>query len=131
MQQYGIGQEGNHFDPTMIQSVLNPENQQHFRDMFASIPTSVRPAVIDNFNHFLASSKVVYSHAIDSVFFTAGWLMVAALIIVFFLPEVELRKTDKPAFEEAGVMLEDELGNTNDSGMRQAASFTPNDDRKK
>ncbi|HEX8315672.1 MAG TPA: MFS transporter, partial [Flavisolibacter sp.] len=131
MQQYGIGQEGNHFDPTMIQSVLNPENQQHFRDMFASIPNNVRPTVIDNFNHFLASSKVVYSHAIDSVFFTAGWLMVAALIIVFFLPEVELRKTDKPAFEEAGIMLEDELGNADDSGRRQAASFAPNDGRKK
>ncbi|RYZ26169.1 MAG: DHA2 family efflux MFS transporter permease subunit [Chitinophagaceae bacterium] len=124
MQQFGIGQEGNHFDPTMIQSVLNPENQQHFRDMFASIPADLQPGVINNFNNFLASSKVVYSHAIDGVFFTAGCLMLAALLIVFFLPEVPLRKSDRPAAEKAGVLLEDELANTDeDSRMRQAASF--------
>jgi len=124
MQQFGIGQEGNHFDPTMIQSVLNPENQQHFRDMFASIPADLQPSVINNFNHFLASSKVVYSHAIDGVFFTAGCLMLAALVIVFFLPEVPLRKSDRPAAEKAGVLLEDELGNIDeDSNMRQAASY--------
>lgn len=124
MQQFGIGQEGNHFDPTMIQSVLNPENQQHFRDMFASIPADLQPSVINNFNHFLASSKVVYSDAIDGVFFTAGCLMLAALVIVFFLPEVPLRKSDRPVAEEAGVLLEDELANTDESASeRQAASY--------
>jgi hypothetical protein len=34
--------------------------------------------------------------------------------VVFFLPEIPLRKTERPAMEEAGIMLEDEFGNADD-----------------
>jgi len=119
MKSLGIGQTGDHFDPSMIQSVLNPDNQQHFRDMFSKIPAAQHPGIISSFNHFLASSKVVYSHAIDSVFFTAGCLMVVSLLVVIFLPEVALRKSDRPMVEDMGVILEDELANQ-DGDERQS-----------
>lgn len=115
MKQLGIGQGGDHFDASMIQSVLNPENQQHFREMFAKVPADLQPSVTNHFNHFLAAAKVVYSQAIDSVFFTAGCLTVAALLVVFFLPEIPLRKSERPVLEDVGVVLEDELAHEEDS----------------
>lgn len=113
MQSLTTGKGESHFDASMIQSVLNSESQQHLKALFANAPAADQPALINNFNRFLLTAKNVYSDAINSVFITAGCLMVVALIVVFFLPEVPLRKSDKPALEEAGALLEDELGQDN------------------
>jgi hypothetical protein len=44
--------------------------------------------------------------------------MLIALIIVFFLPEIPLRKSDKPALETEGIILQDELGQQDDHDPR-------------
>lgn len=103
---------GGHFDGTMIQSVLNQENQQHIQGLLSRVPEELRSKYAADFNHFVASSKIAFSDAVDSVFLVAGCLMIAALIAVLFLPEIPLRKSDRPAMEEAGVQLEDELGHS-------------------
>lgn len=100
---------------TIIQSVLNPQNQETIRAMIQKVPAPANATLTNNFNHFITSSKIAFSDAVDSVFLVAGCLMAVSLIIVFFLPEVPLRKADRPAMQEAGVILEDELGQSDDN----------------
>jgi MFS family permease len=114
VKQFDIGYTASHFDGSFIQSVLNRDNQQHIRDMLEKIPASYRTNTTADFNRFVNAAKVSFSEAIDKVFLVAGFLMVVALVIVFFLPEVPLRKSDRPSIEEAGVLLEDELGQSDE-----------------
>jgi MFS family permease len=111
MNQLGLAASGSHFDGSFIQLVLNRENQQGIRNMLARASAVDRPRLNANFEHFVGSAKIAFSDAVDGVFLWAAALMVIALIVVFFLPEIPLRKSDRPAMEEAGVVLEDELGN--------------------
>ncbi len=50
------------------------------------------------------------SEAIAHIFLIATILTVAALLLTFFLKEIPLRKTHKPALEEAGIELAEEEG---------------------
>jgi hypothetical protein len=103
-----------HFDGSFIQTVLNQEGQKHIREVLDKVPAQYHETALSNFNQFVASAKVSFSEAVDGVFFVAGCLMVVGLIAVFFLPEIPLRKTERPAMEEAGIMLEDEFGNADE-----------------
>jgi hypothetical protein len=114
MKQFTTGNNPTELNGTVIQGVLNPERQQHMR---AAILKVSSPSAISDFNHFISSSKKAFSSAIDTVFLVAACLTVIALVFVFFLPEVPLRKAERPAMEEAGVMLEDELGQSDDENQ--------------
>jgi len=105
---------GGNIDGSFIQGVLNPDNQERIRSMFAKLPVSQQPVVNNNFNHFISSSKIAFSNAVDMVFIVAACLMVIALVAVFFLPEIPLRKSNRPMMEEVGVEFEDELGHGDD-----------------
>jgi len=102
---------------SIIQGVLNPDNQEHIHGMIEKVPSPSKEVIASSFNHFIASSKAAFSDAVDNVFLIAGCLMAVALIIVFFLPEVPLRKAERPAMQEAGVILEDELGQSDDESQ--------------
>jgi EmrB/QacA subfamily drug resistance transporter len=103
-----------HFDGSFIQTVLNQEGQKHIREMLDKVPVPYHETAMNNFNQFIASAKISFSDAVDWVFLVAAFLMIIAFIVVFFLPEIPLRKTERPAMEEAGIMLEDEFGNADD-----------------
>jgi EmrB/QacA subfamily drug resistance transporter len=120
MKQFTPGNSSGELNGTIIQGILNPENQQHIRTMITRIPSSSQAGVMGNFNHFISSSKIAFSDAVDNVFLIAACLMSISLIIVFFLPEVPLRKAERPAMQEAGVMLEDELGQSDDESQPRA-----------
>jgi EmrB/QacA subfamily drug resistance transporter len=114
LKQFDTSNTASHFDGSFIQTVLNRDGQQHIRDMLSKVPAPYRPSALNNFNHFIGSSKVSFSDAVDGVFLVAACLMIVALIVVFFLPEIPLRKSERSAMEEAGMMLEDQLGNADD-----------------
>jgi EmrB/QacA subfamily drug resistance transporter len=122
LQQLDTGNE-NHFGNSFIQNVLNPANQQHIRELFVNIPEQNRSAVSANFDHFISSAKTAFSNAVDAVFIVAAILMAVSLIAVLFLPEIPLRKSDKPAAQQAGVILEEELGQSDDEN--QASPNSP------
>ena len=90
------------------------ELEAFINEMLDKVPTPYREAALNNFKSFIASAKVSFSDAVDGVFLVAACLMLVALIVVFFLPQIPLRKTERPAMEEAGMMLEDEFGNADD-----------------
>jgi EmrB/QacA subfamily drug resistance transporter len=114
MKQFVPGNNAGPLNGTIIQSVLNPENQEQIRAMIAKSPAASQAAVSGDFNHFINASKAAFSDAVDNVFLIAACLMAVALIVVLFLPEVALRKAERPAMQEAGVLLEDELGQSDD-----------------
>jgi MFS family permease len=114
LKQFDTSNTASHFDGSFIQTVLNQDGQKHIKDMLAKIPAPYHASAIENFNRFVTSAKTAFSHAVDGVFLVAACLMAAALVIVFFLPEIPLRRSARPAMEEAGIMLEDELGNADD-----------------
>lgn len=99
---------------SFIQSVLNPESQQQIRGMLGKLPAGDHPVVMNDFDHFINSSKLAFSRAVDDVFLVAGAVTLVAFFLVFFLPEIPLRASHKPALEEAGVELEDELGQSDE-----------------
>jgi EmrB/QacA subfamily drug resistance transporter len=114
LKQFDSGNTVSHFDGSFIQTVLNQEGQQHIKDMLAKVPAPYHASAMENFNQFVASAREAFSRAVDGVFLVAALLMAVALIIVFFLPEIPLRKSARSAMEETGIMLEDELGNSDD-----------------
>lgn len=126
LKQFDTSNSASHFDGSFIQTVLNQDGQQHIKDMLSKVPAPYQSSALNNFNHFVASAKLAFSNAVDGVFLVAACLMAIALIVVFFLPEIPLRKTERPAMEEAGIMLEDEFGNADDDCQPrlQAASYS-------
>ena len=104
-------QPGVHFEGSFIQEVLNPRAQAGIKSLLASLPEPQQEQAYSNFNHFVGSAKAAYTDAVSSVFFVAACFMLIDLIIIFFLPEVPLRKSDKPVLENEGALLRDELGN--------------------
>ena len=109
MKSFGAGKTQGHFDGSFIQAVLNPEKQQQIKGLISKLPAASQSRAITDFNHFIASSKLAFSHAINNVFLAAACFMCVALVLVLFLPQIPLRSSDRPAMEEAGVLLEDEL----------------------
>lgn len=62
----------------------------------------------------LVSQKLAYglalSVALPQTFFLAAGVALMAFLLVWFLPEIPLRQTPRPALEEAGVELEENFG---------------------
>jgi MFS family permease len=108
---------GGHFSGSLIQTVLNPAAQHQIREVIDKIPGAQHDAAIAGFNGFIVSAKSAFSHSVDAVFIVAAILMGIALIVVFFLPEIPLRKSDKPASQQAGELLEEELGQSDEESQ--------------
>jgi hypothetical protein len=100
---------GDHSGGSLIQEVLNPAAQSMIRNSIRHGSPDTT-ASLKNFDHFLLSSKQAFSGAVDHVFIVAAILMSVAFVVVCFLPEIPLRKSDKPAMEIEGEVLQDEFG---------------------
>ena len=77
--------------------------------VLAQAPQPLQSQLTSSFNHFLDSIKVAFSSSLDHVFLIGTIIMGIALVAVFFLPEIKLRKSNQKAVTEAGMELEAEL----------------------
>ena len=93
----------------VIQGFLNPDAQEKIRLMLSQVPDIIKGQLMSSFDHFLEAVKVGFTHSIDQLFIVAGFIMLLALVAVFFLPQIALRKGDRSAMEESGLILETEL----------------------
>lgn len=109
-------------DGSIIQTVLNPDNQHRIQAILAQIPPEQRAVASNSFDAFLEAAKVAFTRAIDNVFLIGAVLMAAALIVVFFLPEIPLRKSDRPITEDVGITLEEEWGQADDENQPKVKS---------
>lgn len=120
MNSLGLARNETHFDGSFIQNVLNHQNQEVIKGMLSKVPLPMQDQVNASFLHFIELAKIAFSDAVDGVFLIGGCLMALSLVVVLFLPEIPLRKTDRPMLEEAGVVLEDELGHSDEEWQPRA-----------
>lgn len=103
----GIGK----IDSNSVQAFLTPKGKEGIQASFQSLPPDMLTQVQAAFDHFVHSVQVAFSGALGNAYHVSALIMVLALIAVFFIPEIPLRKTmHRPMLEEVGIELEEELG---------------------
>ncbi len=103
----------------LVQSSFDPRRMGEVTaatTMFRSIGGTVGTAVMGGImNAGLAAGAVAglgqaeaFTHAVNRVFFLGSFAILAAFILSFFIPQIALRKTNRPAAQEVGL----EMGET-------------------
>ena len=81
-------------DVNTIQVYLSPEGQAQIKTMIAQAPQTIQGQLSDGFYHFLSVLKNALSYSMDHVFVIATIFMFVAMVLVFFLPQIPLRKAN-------------------------------------
>jgi len=97
-------------DSYSVLAILNPQTREIMTSSFAGAPPEVRVQLEVGFAHFVDLIKIAFTHSVGQVYLVSAFLMFVALIVVCFMPRVHIRKPTRPALEEAGIELEEELG---------------------
>ncbi|PVV82727.1 MDR family MFS transporter [Dehalogenimonas alkenigignens] len=97
-------------DGNTIQTFLSNDGQAQIRALIAQAPEAIREQISAAFDQFLEILKTAFSQSIDYVFIIGAALMVVAFAASFFLPQLPLRKSHRPAAEELGVELDAAMG---------------------
>ena len=97
-------------DASTAQSLLSPEAQAQVVNTFSQMPEAVRAQLMSGFSEFIGALRLAFTQSVDQVYLVSTVLMVIAFVAVLFLPQISLRKHNRPILEEAGVELEEELG---------------------
>jgi EmrB/QacA subfamily drug resistance transporter len=79
-------------DVNTIQGFLSPEGQSQIKTLIAHAPPADQAQLSAGLTHFLDTIKSALSFSIDHVYLVGAILMALALVIVFFLPQIPLRK---------------------------------------
>jgi EmrB/QacA subfamily drug resistance transporter len=101
-----------------VQAILNPATQSSITALFAQAPETMQAQLHQSFQNFVQVVKVAFTQSVDHVYLVSTLLMACALIVVLFLPQISLKRSERPMLEEVGIELEDELGQDR---MRTAA----------
>lgn len=101
---------GGRFDPSKLdanrlQGVLSESGQQQIGSLLSRLPAEAGQVFV----RFFEALKGVLAGAISHTFFFGMFFMLAAFVVVWFLPEITLRKSNRPDAEDAGIDLELEL----------------------
>lgn len=94
-----------------VQQMLNPGVMQQVSAKIAG-----QPALQAHFDSYLIALKTAFSQAVDLVFVATAVVMAICFIVVFFMPEVPLRRGHEPALQEMGQDLKAEWANTDKRG---------------
>jgi EmrB/QacA subfamily drug resistance transporter len=88
-----------------VQNLLNPQAQVKMKGMIATAPKEMQSQLSGSFDHFLQTVKVAFSTSLDTVFLVSMFIMLCGFIVVLFLPEIPLRKTNEmPGEKEPGII---------------------------
>ena len=99
-------------DVNTIQGFLSVDGQAQIRGMIAEAPQAMQSQLSASFDHFLDTIKIAFSHSIDHVYIISAILMFVALVLVFFLPQIPLRKGRRSASEQTELEMGVEMGTT-------------------
>jgi len=83
-----------------VQTLLNPQAQAQMNIMIHTAPKPMQATMYQNFGHFLQTIKIAFSSSLDHLFFISSGIMALGFVVVLFLPEVPLRKTNDTDLEE-------------------------------
>lgn len=94
-----------------VQQMLNPGVMHQVSAKIAG-----NPAIQADFDSYLLALKTAFSQAVDLVFIATAVVMAICLVVVFFMPEVPLRRGHEPVLQEMGQDLKAEWANTDRRG---------------
>jgi EmrB/QacA subfamily drug resistance transporter len=109
-------------DGTKIQGLLSPQGRQALEASANGLPQPVAQQVLGSVHIFIDKVKDAFAGSIAEVFAVGAVLMLAALVVALWLPELPLRKTHDEPIEEAGKELAIEEG-TAPANAEPSASF--------
>lgn len=96
-------------DSNTVQAILNPATRSQITATFAQAPAPIQSQLNLGFDQFVQTVKVAFTQSVDHVYLVSMVLMAVAFIAVLFLPQISLRKSNRPVLEEVGVELEEEM----------------------
>lgn len=99
------------FDANTLQAFLSTEVQNQTLVGFQKLPPQIQSIAVQNFNDFIQKAKEALTASVSEVFIIGAILMAVSFVLSFFVKEIPLRKSQRPALEEAGVELAVEEGN--------------------
>ncbi|MDB5188295.1 MAG: transporter [Candidatus Kaiserbacteria bacterium] len=99
-----------HIDSNTVQAILNPATQSSITSLFLKAPAPMQAQLSQSFENFVGIVKIAFTQSVDQVYIVSTLLMATALIVVCFLPQISLKRSERSTLEEIGVELEDELG---------------------
>ncbi len=86
-------------DSNTAQQLLSPQGQAGIQQVISQAPASVQDQLLNSFNHFLETIKSAFSHSVDQTYLIGFAIIVVALIVVFFLPQIAIRKDEHSPLE--------------------------------
>ncbi len=98
-------------DANALQNLLSPAGREQVKAGLAQAPPEAQAQLMSGFGDFTETLKVAFSSSIGTLFIASTVIMLLAFGAVLFLPEIRLRRTNRPILEEAGAELEAELAN--------------------
>jgi hypothetical protein len=104
---------GRKVDSNSIQSLLTPAGREHAIGMIKGAQEN-HPGLLQSFQNFMAALRVAFSESLSTVYSVGAVLMVVAVVVVFFLPEIELRRSNRPVAEEVAVEIGTEMSQSDD-----------------
>ncbi len=109
MQQLNPQAQFDKIDANALQNFLSTSGQAQIQASLSQAPPEAQARLMAGFNDFINTLKIAFASSIGTLFIASTVIILLALVAVFFLPEIELRKSNKPMLEEAGMELESEL----------------------
>ncbi len=97
-------------DSNTVQQFLSPQGQARMRAIIAQTPESVHDQLLGGFGNFLHTIKFAFSRSLAQTYLIGFAIIVVAFIVVFFLPQLSIRKDKHSPLEEAAIKLDEELG---------------------
>lgn len=85
---------GQSLDANSLQQILSPDGQSSVLATIAQLPTQAQVTATIAFHEFVKIAQAGLADAITSVFFLGACILIISCIIVFFLKEIPLRKTN-------------------------------------
>ena len=97
-------------DGAKVEGLLSPQGLTKLHEAVTKLPPAYAAAVNQALEKFITTIQTAFAQSIAHVFWVGTILMVAALVITLFLPEVKLRDTNEDSLEEIGKELAVEEG---------------------
>ena len=94
-----------------IQGVLSPQGQLGLKGLVAKAPAAAQPQLASGIDHLLDGIKLVFTDAVAHLFIAAIIATAAAALLALALPYIPLRKSNRPAMQEAAMEIGAEIGN--------------------
>ena len=83
----------------LLQSFINPQGQTRIRESLAQLSPSQQSFLLQLFDKAVETIKTAFSSSLDVVFLVNAFFMLVALVLVLFLPKIEIRTENQSPWE--------------------------------